>query len=49
MFGFQVEGPACKTLCLNQLVDREASANLSSSFIGKSSFSLINGVMEELM
>ncbi|XP_072587394.1 Fanconi anemia group A protein isoform X3 [Vulpes vulpes] len=30
----EVEGPACKTLCLNQLVDPEASANLSSSFIG---------------
>uniref|UniRef100_A0A8C0JVD8 FA complementation group A n=1 Tax=Canis lupus dingo TaxID=286419 RepID=A0A8C0JVD8_CANLU len=30
----EVEGPACKTLCLNQLGDPEASANLSSSFIG---------------
>ncbi|XP_045628768.1 Fanconi anemia group A protein isoform X1 [Ursus americanus] len=30
----EVEGPACKTLCLHQLVDPEASADLSSSLIG---------------
>ncbi|XP_021561324.2 Fanconi anemia group A protein isoform X1 [Neomonachus schauinslandi] len=30
----EVEGSACKTLCLNQLMDPEASADLSSSFIG---------------
>ncbi|XP_027472909.1 Fanconi anemia group A protein isoform X11 [Zalophus californianus] len=30
----EVEGSACKTLCLNQLMDPEASADLSGSFIG---------------
>uniref|UniRef100_A0A8C7AXA8 FA complementation group A n=1 Tax=Neovison vison TaxID=452646 RepID=A0A8C7AXA8_NEOVI len=30
----EVEGPACKTLCLDQLMGPEASAGFSSSFIG---------------
>ncbi|XP_047566030.1 Fanconi anemia group A protein isoform X4 [Lutra lutra] len=30
----EVEGPACKTLCLDQLMGPEASAGSSSSFIG---------------
>lgn len=42
MFGFQVEGPACKTLCLHQLVDPEASADLSSSLIGKLELKFLN-------
>ena len=48
MFGFQVEGPACKTLCLHQLMDPEASADLSSSLIGKLELFLTPEVMEEL-
>nr|XP_025716109.1 Fanconi anemia group A protein isoform X2 [Callorhinus ursinus] len=30
----EVDGSACKTLCLNQLMDPEASADLPGSFIG---------------
>lgn len=39
VFGFQVEGPPCKKLCLGPLIDHdgpEACSDLSTSFIGKS-------------